>query len=110
MSLPPSVPATEFSEYFIELMRNRMAVSYFKYGMVAEAVKRVDMIASLKTRLQKYLETGNTEWLVDVGNIAMIEFMAPQHPHAHFRATSADESPGRVTFSGRSSQKGNDEL
>jgi len=26
----------------------------------------------------------------------MIEFMYPQHPDAHFRATDSDESPGIV--------------
>jgi hypothetical protein len=32
---------------------------------------------------------------MDAGNCAMIEFMFPQHPNAHFRATDSTESPGR---------------
>lgn len=27
-------------------------------------------------------------------NFAMIEYMHPSHPQAHFRATGSDESPG----------------
>jgi hypothetical protein len=54
----------------------------------------VDAIASLKKRLKKYEETGNTEWLVDIANFAMIEYMYPQHEQAHFRATDSHESPG----------------
>jgi hypothetical protein len=91
-----SVPSSEFSEAFAQGMYDRMAVSYGKYGAVAEAYpKRVDAIASLKKRLEKYEQTGNTEWLMDVANFAMIELMHPRHPEAHFRATDSRESPGR---------------
>lgn len=95
--LPPNVPASEFSETFVQGMADRMAVSYCKYGRVAEAYpSRVDAIASLRARLDKYAATGNTEWLMDVANFAMIEFMHPRHERAHFRATDSRESPGRV--------------
>jgi len=87
---------TEFSLPFVQGMADRMAVSNAKYGDVTDAaVKKLDPLANLQVRLQKYRDTGNTEWLMDVGNCAMIEFMFPQHPNAHFRATSAAESPGR---------------
>jgi hypothetical protein len=101
-------PDTEFSETFVEGMAARMAMSYFKYGAVAEAypLKR-DAIASLQQRLLKYAETGNTEWLIDVANFAMIEFMHPRHPHAHFSPTDADESPGRTHLDGRVSAEAN---
>lgn len=95
------IPASEFSEKFVQGMANRMMVSYCKYGAVAEAYPaRVDAIASLKKRLDKYAETGNTEWLMDVANFAMIEFMHPRHDSAHFVATDSDKSPGRVWNSG----------
>lgn len=88
---------TEFSEDFVQKMKNRMLTSFYKYGPVAEGYpENVDAIASLKVRLEKYEETGNTEFLCDVGNFAMIEFMLPRHPKAHFKATDAKESPGRV--------------
>ena len=89
---------TEFSGEFISLMKNRMVASFCKYGPVAENCGRkeqtIDEIKSLKKRLELYEKTGNTEWLVDVANFAMIEFMFPRHEKAHFKATDSDESPG----------------
>ena len=88
----------EYSEEFDRLRKNRMLTSYYKYGPLKENCKpgMVDMIASLEKRLEAYKRTGNTEFLCDVANFAMIEFMYPQHPDAHFRATDSDESPGIV--------------
>jgi hypothetical protein len=78
-------------------MRNRIAVSFFKYGPLAEAVTHgADFVTAIETRLQKYRETGNTEWLMDVANYAMFEFMYPSHRQSHFRATDSDESPGKA--------------
>jgi len=97
---PEEILKTEFSLDFIEKMKNRMIASFYKYGPLAQNVGRENPkdntgeIASLKKRLELYEETGNTEWLVDVANFAMIEFMFPQHSNAHFRATDSDESPG----------------
>lgn len=90
------VPDTEFSVPFVQGMADRMAVSFAKYGHVTdESVKKFDPVQNLQVRLDKYRETGNTEWLMDVANCAMIEFMFPQHPEAHYRATDSSESPGR---------------
>ena len=94
--LPKSVPPSEFSVEFVQGMADRMAVSFFKYGCIADVYPdRVDAIASLKKRLAMYERDGNREWLMDIGNFAMIEFRYPGHPRAHFRATDSDESPGR---------------
>ena len=93
---PKGMPE-EYNKFFLQGMLNRMAVSYHKYGMMKDAGKRIDQVKSLKVRLDKYIETGNTEWLIDVANMAMIEFTHSQHPHGHFRATDSDESPGRAT-------------
>jgi hypothetical protein len=93
----PNVPDSEFSEQFVQGMVDRMAVSYFKYGAVAEAYPgRVNALASLQLRLDKYARTGNTEYLMDAANFAMIEFMRPRHPEAHFEPTDSKGSPGRL--------------
>lgn len=85
----------DWSKEFINLMQNRIIVSHYKYGWISqnypELAKAID---SAEERLRLYRETGNTEWLVDLANFAMIEFMHPSHPQAHFRATGSDESPG----------------
>lgn len=105
----PGVPETENSLLFHQGMVNRMGVSYFKYGKVALGFPEcVDAIASLHDRLVKYAATGNAEWLIDAANFAMIEFMHPRHPRAHFEATDSDESPGRVRLDGAGAHDRND--
>lgn len=87
---------TEFSGDFTDKMKQAMTVSYYKYGPLSEGFPhKVDAVGSLMARLRKYADTGNTEWLVDVANFAMIEFMLPRHPKAHFAGTDGDASPGR---------------
>lgn len=99
MGIKEDVLATEFSDEFVHKMQNAMCVSFYKYGALAEAYpSKLDAVASLKLRLDKYAETGNTEYLVDAANFAMIEFMRPRHPKAHYKATDADGSPGRVAL------------
>jgi hypothetical protein len=87
---------TEFSEIFVEGMRSRMVVSFYKYGPLATAYPhKVSAISSLTDRLRKYAETGNTEFLIDAANFAMIEFMHPSLANAFFQGTDDDQSPGR---------------
>lgn len=90
---------TEYSEDFDKKRKNSMVMSYYKYGPMGANYSggqpNVDAIKSLEMRLEKYKETGNTDFLVDIANFAMIEFMYPQHKSAHYKA-GADEkdSPG----------------
>ena len=94
-----AAPLSEFCPEFIQGMANRMSVSFHKYGFV-ENDGNTDRIANINIRLQRYLDTGNTEWLMDVANFAMIEFMHPRHPNAHFEGTDSDQSPGRQRLDG----------
>lgn len=88
--------ATEFSEPFAQGMRDRMVTSFYKYGLLTDAYPdKVDAIGSLSERLRMYAETGNTEYLIDVANFAMIEFMHPRREGAFFAGTDDDGSPGR---------------
>jgi hypothetical protein len=102
-------PMSEISPEFLQGMADRMSVSYHKYGKVADNVPaHTDVIENLKLRLKRYLdgdparavEAGNTEWLMDVANFAMIEFMHPAHPTAHFWSTNSSESPGLKIWGG----------
>ncbi len=105
-------PDSEFCPDFVVGMAKRMAMSFYKYGKVADGYpKKVDAIKSLLARLEKYERTGNTEYLMDAANFAMIEFMHPKHPEAHFEPTDSSGSPGRA-FHGEinRSQRGNKEL
>lgn len=100
---------TEFSPEFVEGMKNRMVVSFYKYGPLKLAYPhKVNALESLQDRLKKYAETGNTEFLIDAGNFAMIEFMHPSHPNAFFAGTDDDASPGRrSTQTGKASKQDN---
>lgn len=89
---------TEYSERFDDLRKKAMVTSFYKYGKASINYNQnyIDAIESLKLRLQKYEETGNTEFLVDVANFAMLEFMFPKNPKAHYKASDSDQSPGIV--------------
>ena len=111
IDIPSNFPETEFSPDFIVKMLNRMLVSFHKYGKVSDAYpEKVDAIASLIKRLELYHETKNTEWLVDVANFAMIEFMFPRHSEAYFKGTDSNASPGRTKADGQRTKKTNDDL
>ena len=97
----------EYSEKFDTLRKNRVETSYYKYGSVKKnfATRNVQAIPTLELCLQKYKDTGNTEYLCDLANYAMFEFMYPQHPKAHFRATDSEESAGIVGISENEMEK-----
>ena len=86
---------TEYDKRFDELRKDRMVVSYYKYGDLSTNYKGKDLIKaipSLEKRLEMYKQTGNTEFLCDIANFAMIEFMYPQHEDAHFKTLDDGKS------------------
>lgn len=92
-------PKSEYCNKFWLRMKNSMEVSFHKYGPVKKAYPhKVNAIASLKKRLFLYEETGNADYLIDIGNFAMIEFMAPAHEEFHDEPTDGGE--GRYWQSG----------
>jgi hypothetical protein len=98
---PESVPRTEFSQWFVQLMANRMSFSFFKYGTLWDAYPgKMGALENVKERIRVYKETANTEYLVDAANFLLIEFMRPSVQGAAFRATESYESPGRVRTDG----------
>lgn len=103
---------TEINVTFLQKMCNAMGMSLHAYGRIKDAYpKKVDAIKSLETRLQKYKDTGNTDYLVDVANFSMIEFTYPAHPNAYYKPTDSHESSGR-NFHGEldRSKRRNDEI
>lgn len=95
------VGAEEMKEEFLQYMVNRRLMGYRKYGSVKG---NWDYAANIERRLEKYRETHNTEWLVDVAVYAWLEYMVPLYTDAYFRATEGTESPGSVTKDGHVSQ------
>lgn len=92
MSAREEILTSEYSQLFDNIRKNMMVMSFYKYGAVSENYKTentIDAIGSLEKRLQKYKDTGNTEFLADIANFAMIEFMYPQHEKAHYTPTDS---------------------
>ena len=81
---------TEYSERFDKIRKDMMIMSYYKYGPLKDnygTYKCMNAIENLKIRLNKYVETGNTEYLADVANFAMLEFMNPSIEGAKYTPT-----------------------
>lgn len=84
---------TEYSVAFDDARKKAMVTSFYKYGPARKnhgEYKCMDAVENLKRRLEKYQETGNTEFLVDVANFAMLEFMFPSIPGARYEPTGTD--------------------
>lgn len=83
---------SEWSDKFETLMRNRLIMGAIRYGKLGEPGKpNYDRIESIIKRSKKFKETGNTEFLVDIANLALVEFVAGKHPKKHFKAIDDGE-------------------
>ena len=83
-----------------------MAVSFHKYGRIRKNLKwrenptgKIDSLACARQRLDKYEETGNSEFLMDAANFCMMQFTCPRD-NDFFTATDSDGSPGLTTVDG----------
>lgn len=78
---------TQWSPHFETLMRNRLWMGLLRYGRLGAANKpSYDMVQSIIRRAKEYVLTGNDELLVDIANLAMVEFVEGRHPLKHFEA------------------------
>lgn len=91
----------EYSDRFDHLRKNRVEVSYYKYGPARAnfSTGNVQAIPTMQKCVDKYNATGNTEYLLDAANYLMFEFMYPQVPGSYFKATDSKESAGIVGIS-----------
>lgn len=87
----------EYSERFDELRKNRIDVSFFKYGPAQKnfGEGRVDAVKTAELCLEAFKRDHNTEHLIDAANYMMFRFMYPL-PGEGFRATGSRESVGTV--------------
>lgn len=69
---------------FLGLMGNRMIQGYFRYGYYKEHHR--DLPQGIEDRLKLYRETKNKEYLLDIGNFAMIEFDHPFLEDTYFES------------------------
>lgn len=87
----------DYNEEFDRLRRNRVEVSYYKYGPARKnfGEGRVDALATAKRCIEVFERDHNTEHLVDAANYLMFRFAYPM-PGEFFRATGSSESVGTV--------------
>ena len=87
----PAKPAPSLEEIarmqscprFEQYRKNRMIMGYFRYGSLQSQIGRAkyDNVGSIEKRLSIYKSDHNREHLVDIANLAMIEFAThPDYP------------------------------
>lgn len=87
----------QYSPDFLRGMVDAMIMSGFKYGDLYVAYPdKVNALASMTARVEKYLATGDKRYLIDAANFLMIEFMAPKREGAFYDLDAVNESIGRV--------------
>ena len=85
----------DFSAEFIEKMKNAIETSHYKYGFASKTYPELaQAYKCAKERLEEYEKTHNKEFLVDVANFVMLEFLYPAFPDAKYTPTDSDKSIG----------------
>lgn len=89
---------TEWSPRFEELMRNRLLMGSFRYEPFSEKAKSMeyDCATEAIARVQRFIDTGNTEHLVDAANMCLLEFEFSNHPNKHFASIDDGEHTEKI--------------
>jgi hypothetical protein len=82
---------TEWFPEFEQLMRNRIIMGAFRYCRMQDKGKtKYRMFDYLLEKAEVYSRTGNKEALVDIANMAALEFTFPSRENAHWSAGDDD--------------------
>jgi len=85
----------DFSEEFIIKMKNAIEMSHYKYGWASKTYPELAQAHKcIAERLEAYIKTHNKEYLVDVANFAMLEYLFPAFDDAHYTPQDSGNSPG----------------
>ena len=89
--------AKEYSDEVDRMRKNRVQVSFFKYGpaKINFGEGLVKAKSSAEMCIAKYEKTKNREYLLDAMNYLMFEFMYPSIEGTYFKATDSSESAGK---------------
>lgn len=93
-----SLRRTEWSQRFELLMRNRLVMGALRYRLIEEKKLQNNymLVKYIRDKCDQYENTGNLECLVDIANVAMLEFESPGHSNPHF--TAGDDTSHVGTF------------
>lgn len=84
----------QWSDEFIRYQKNRIIVGFCRYGFLG--TDKLGFIGRLEQKLSLYKQTGNMEYLVDIANYAMLEFISPANSKAYWPESFDDENSKRV--------------
>jgi hypothetical protein len=85
----------DFSEEFITKMKNAIETSHYKYGWASQTYPELaQAVKCIQERLDLYNKTHNKDYLVDIANFAMLEYLYPSYPDAKYIPSDSDKSPG----------------
>ena len=85
----------DFSEEFITKMKNAIEMSHHKYGFMSKTYPELaQAYKCIHERLDLYIKTHNKDYLIDIANFAMIEYMYPSFKDAKYEPGDSDKSPG----------------
>lgn len=88
---------SDYCEEFDRLRKNRVEVSFYKYGpaVLNFGEGRVDALATAQLCIEAFKKDHNLEHLLDAGNYLMFRYAYPL-PGDFFRATDDGGSVGTV--------------
>ena len=85
----------DFSESFVAKMKNAIETSHYKYGWASKTYPELaQAYKCIEERLDVYKRTHNKDYLVDIANFAMLEFLYPSFSDAMYKPTDDDKSVG----------------
>ena len=85
----------DFSEEFIAKMKNAIEMSHYKYGWASKTYPELaQAIKCVQERLDMYEKTHNKDFLIDIANFAMLEYLYPSYEDSKYVPTDSKDSPG----------------
>lgn len=96
---PPieQIVAEDWSWDFVQYCLNRIIMGRFRYGKAEANGRKYDRVGGMKRRIALYESTGNLEYLVDVANLAQLEFQTPSIDGARYAPTDDGEHVTKVS-------------
>lgn len=94
---PKELWESEWSPTFERMRHDRMVVGTYRYGR-ASTYDGPDRLLPRRAirRIELYIKTGNTEYLLDAANFLMIEFEWGTHPNKHLRVIHEGHDRSRL--------------
>lgn len=95
MDTREQILSRDFSEEFIVKMKNAIEMSHHKYGWASKTYPELaQAVKCIQDRVDAYNKTHNKDYLVDIANFAMLEYLYPMYSDAHYTPGDSDKSVG----------------